>query len=605
MIIYRKLRWGNAFSYGEDNEIDFTLAPLVQLLGLNGHGKSSIALVLEEVCYNKNSKGIKKADILNRNIDSNKYWIEFYFSIDSDDYVIKTVRGSTQSVKLTKNGVDISSHTSTGTYKTIEELLGYDHKMFSQIVYLSDAKSLEFLTATDTNRKKFLIELLNLSKYTEYCEQFKALSKSVNDEVTLLSGKISTINAWLDKNSKVDLNKLDTVSVPDSPKSIFEVVAGIKEKIKTVDSDNKRIIQNNKYLELRNSITPTILDFNPDEVLADIKSALPQLQKERIELNKDVSDVATFIAKMKKLGSSCATCLQPIDTNKVDSLLSERSTTMEVANQRIKEIDAKIAQLEAKNKLIVKAETTNKSYEEYNSLYNPSVQSTLIDKAELEALIVENENTIKRIDREIAEANAHNTKAATHNAKVDLILEQMHEMRNDLVVLRKDFDVVNARYSRLQVLVKSFGPAGLVAYKIECLVKDLEEVTNEYLTELSGGRFQLGFQIATSDKLNVVITDNGKDIDILALSGGERARVNTAALLGIRKLMQSLSNTRTNLLILDETVENLDVEGKEKLIEILLKEESLNTFLISHGFSHPLLEKIQIVKENNISRIER
>jgi DNA repair exonuclease SbcCD ATPase subunit len=77
-----------------------------------------------------------------------------------------------------------------------------------------------------------------------------------------------------------------------------------------------------------------------------------------------------------------------------------------------------------------------------------------------------------------------------------------------------------------------------------------------------------------------------------------------ATLLAIRKLMQTLSNSRTNLLILDETVENLDAEGKEKLIEVLLAEENLNTFLISHGFSHPLLEKLQVVKEKNVSRIE-
>ena len=102
----------------------------------------------------------------------------------------------------------------------------------------------------------------------------------------------------------------------------------------------------------------------------------------------------------------------------------------------------------------------------------------------------------------------------------------------------------------------------------------------------------------------MVITDNSYDVDIIALSSGERARVNVATLLAIRKLMQTLSNSRTNLLILDETVENLDAEGKEKLIEVLLKEGNLNTFLISHGFSHPLLEKLQVVKQTNISRID-
>jgi DNA repair exonuclease SbcCD ATPase subunit len=144
----------------------------------------------------------------------------------------------------------------------------------------------------------------------------------------------------------------------------------------------------------------------------------------------------------------------------------------------------------------------------------------------------------------------------------------------------------------------------LVAYKIESLVKDLEELTNKYLVDLSDGRFQITFQVSSRDKLNVIITDNGKDIDIMALSGGERARVNAATLLAIRKLMQSLSSSRINLLILDETVEALDVDGKEKLIETLLKEDGLNTFLVSHGFTHPLLEKVYVVKQHNISKIE-
>ena len=60
MITIKQLRWANAFSYGKDNKIDFVAAPLTQLVGRNGHGKSSIALILEEVLFNKNSKGIKR-----------------------------------------------------------------------------------------------------------------------------------------------------------------------------------------------------------------------------------------------------------------------------------------------------------------------------------------------------------------------------------------------------------------------------------------------------------------------------------------------------------------------------------------------------------------
>jgi len=84
----------------------------------------------------------------------------------------------------------------------------------------------------------------------------------------------------------------------------------------------------------------------------------------------------------------------------------------------------------------------------------------------------------------------------------------------------------------LEVLKKAFSTNGLLAYKIESLVKDLEELANKYLAELSDGRFNLQFVI-NNDKLNVEVDDNGKAVEILALSSGELARVNIATLIAI------------------------------------------------------------------------
>ena len=159
MITLEKLTWNNCFSYGSDNTIDLQKNTLTQLIGTNGAGKSSIPLILEEVLFNKNSKGIKKADIANRQVN-NGYDITLDFSVNEDDYHIDVARRASIKVKLLKNGEDISSHTATNTYKTVEEIIGIDFKTFSQIVYQNTNASLQFLTATDTNRKKFLIDLL-------------------------------------------------------------------------------------------------------------------------------------------------------------------------------------------------------------------------------------------------------------------------------------------------------------------------------------------------------------------------------------------------------------------------------------------------------------
>jgi DNA repair exonuclease SbcCD ATPase subunit len=133
-------------------------------------------------------------------------------------------------------------------------------------------------------------------------------------------------------------------------------------------------------------------------------------------------------------------------------------------------------------------------------------------------------------------------------------------------------------------------------------VKDLEELTNEYLAELSDGRFTIEFSVS-SDKLNVIITDNGNTVDILALSSGELARVNTATLLALRKLMNSISKSKINVLFLDEVISVLDESGREKLVEVLLGED-LNTYIVSHSWSHPLLAKLEVLKEDEMSRLE-
>jgi len=199
----KKLKWSNCFSYGENNELNLEENTVTQLVGTNGMGKSSIPLIIEEALFNKNSKGIKKADIPNR-YNNAGYHIHLEFTKDSKHYDVIIDRKSSIKLRLLEDGEDISSHTATNTYKTLQAIIGIDFKTFSQLVYQNTNSSLQFLTATDTNRKKFLIDLLHLEKYVELFEIFKSESKTHYYNLTGIESQIATVEKWLNDNKLSD-----------------------------------------------------------------------------------------------------------------------------------------------------------------------------------------------------------------------------------------------------------------------------------------------------------------------------------------------------------------------------------------------------------------
>ena len=151
-------------------------------------------------------------------------------------------------------------------------------------------------------------------------------------------------------------------------------------------------------------------------------------------------------------------------------------------------------------------------------------------------------NRQERVNEVIEE----NERRERHNTRLSIIEEQQTDFEDQHKELVAELKDANDKFANVDILKKAFSTNGLLAYKIENLVKDLEELTNEYLAELSDGRFSLEF-VVLNDKLNVEIDDNGKTVDILALSAGELARVNTSTLLAIRKLMSSISKSQINV----------------------------------------------------------
>ena len=598
MITLKRLQWDNCFSYGEGNDLILNDNSVTQIIGTNGMGKSSIPLIIEEALYNKNSKGIKKADIPNRYINDG-YSITLSFTKDEDRYEIDITRKSTIKVKLLKNGTDISSHTATNTYKSIQELIGVDFKTFSQIVYQNTNASLQFLTATDTNRKKFLIDLLHLDNYVALFETFKSSARTSALEIAKLTGEVEMVEKWLDSNDLKDTTILPMLDLEIETDEDEKQLRSLSLELLNISEKNKKISTNNTYKDLLSKI-------NIDEV-----QRLPPLQRQSYdtlqaevgELRATQSFLTKEIDKLEATPDVCSSCGQKIPKDSFEDLLESHATALGTTKQKLRSATALVKEIKENNEELDRREKLESEWRElYRSIDN-SLPSEIIEKEDLQEQISDVSLRIDKAKKKIDEIMKENEKRTLSNNRISIIQAQRDSFVEKLNDASKKLSEVETLNSNLEVLKKAFSTNGLIAYKIENLVKELEELTNTYLAELSDGRFTLEF-IVVNDKLNVQVTDNENVVDILALSSGELARVNTATLLAIRKLMSSISKSRLNVLFLDEVTNVLDDAGREKLVEVLLKEE-LNTYVVSHGWTHPLLEKVEVVKKGNVSSLDK
>ena len=597
MITLQKLKWDNCFSYGSGNELQLDENIVTQIIGTNGMGKSSIPLIIEEVLYNKNSKGIKKADIPNRYIN-NGYNIYLSFSKDDEDYEITVNRGSTIKVKLEKDGEDISSHTATNTYKSIQDIIGIDFKTFSQLVYQNTNASLQFLTATDSNRKKFLIDLLHLEHYVELFDIFKEASKQSGIAIARITSKLSTVEKWLEDNKLSDTSIVELLNFDIDTSKDEKELASLTIELQNISEKNKKISKNNQYKSIMSTID--IASINESSVKQ--LQSYDNLQSEVGSLNAIAAGAQRLLHKLEGLGDTCPTCEQSVDNSFKQSLMGAEVEKTISATTRMKELMNEIERIKENNNIYTANSKAKKDWEDLYRSIDHTLQSEPVDKGQLDSRISSLQKALQDSKDSISKLSKENELRTRRNTRIQVIQEQTEEFVSQLNACQAELDDCLKLDNNLEVLKKAFSTNGLLAYKIENLVKELEELTNEYLGELSDGRFTLEF-VVSNDKLNVQITDNGNIVDILALSSGELARVNTATLIAIRKLMSSISKSKINVLFLDEVINVLDDAGREKMVEVLLGED-LNTYIVSHGWAHPLLAKIEVVKNGNVSGLE-
>lgn len=605
-VVLKTLEWSNMFSYGPKNRLELNRNAVTQLSAPNGSGKSSLALIIQELLYNKNVKGLKKADILNRYNGAKSWEATLTFSIDSDEYVLSSKRqGASTKVSIVKNREDISEHKVLDTYKELSSAIGRDFETFSQLTYQSSTDLLEFLKATDTNRKKFLVNLFNLSRYLDIGEELKTLNTKREKDLASKQGELRTVEQFLAQN--VLPEKATEKEVPSVDTSLYSQIEELRTRISTQKSlcdsidKNNLLVKERQRLDFDISLTEPTFDRGISSRIETLKSDISSTKTKLTQATKDLNSL--------DVADHCYACKQPLNNTKAkelsDALRSEISVlenSLKISRGELNDlVDVRDAYLLA----LENYRTNQKNVERFtqlSQLINTSLPKEYPDYKEISKQLRELETTLSTQEQAVTEARNYNDSVKIRNAKIDALKEQVRDFKARQELVKNDIVIIQDEIANITILRKAFSTSGIVAYKLENVAKQLEDSINRYLSVLSDGQFQILFRLS-GDKLNIVVVNNGEEVSIDSLSGGEFSRVQTSVLLAVRNTLSKIGGKSINLLFLDETTGTLDDAGKEKLFEVLQEEQGLNVFLISHDYSHPLIPKIEIEKRNNVSTI--
>ena len=610
MITIKKLKFSNMFSYGENNEIVLNNSNVLQLVGKNGAGKSSIPTILEELLYNKNSRGTKKADIKNRYTDANYYSGTVEFDVDGDEYILEKVVKSSTKLTLTKNGEDISGHTPTQTYKKLEtEILKLDFNTFSKLVYQSMNSSLDFLKATDYKRKEFLISLLSLDKYVTIHNRIKEVVKEAKDVLTGHKAVAAAKESEIKSNRAIEVT-YDAKEVPVVDETIRDEIANLKAIESQREKIQERTIRYARAFKAKEAakLAWEVFELPKDKPEAPDTEHLKTLYKEAQNVQGQINSLRKSIRELESGVGKCSACGQelPDSESKQEHLLCLKKELNELieyqqGKQREHEEGNRKASEYSKHQLLVEKQANLKTTFEnaQEALENTEKPDALPDSVEDEITRLTAEYNRQTVAKQQAEQ--HNTLRAKQIAKYEAQKELVAQAKEKLKSTQESIREYEAYLEDVKILESAFGPKGLVQYKIESNIKVFEALINEYLVLLSNGDFNIRFQIEDS-KLRIVVFQHGEEIDINSASSGEFNNINTATLLAVRKMMTSISKVSINILFLDEVISVLDVESRENLIDILVKEQNLNSVVVSHGFEHPLADTVSIVKEGKTSK---
>lgn len=309
----------------------------------------------------------------------------------------------------------------------------------------------------------------------------------------------------------------------------------------------------------------THLDKKQEEVGA-LKAKLSRAENKLIKMRKEVShksDIQSNIDKLEK------------DQIRLESSIENLEFKIKTASEKLEYESDKLRKLETKKSKLEIFLEENSDVEGLDKVLSYINKRLDLAKSKL----TEIDDRLKSCYIEIG--------------SLDNKIESLKEAKKKRTSLKKDYNKVAKNVSVYKSLVSAFGRQGIQSVITDNVITEVEDLTNNLLSELSHNSISVKFLTKKADTngdlketLDIEITTETGAASFDTFSGGEKFRVVFAIRLALANIQANRAGSSVKILMLDEVSSYLDEHGKNIFISIIRRlEKDMKVMVITHDDS--------------------
>jgi DNA repair exonuclease SbcCD ATPase subunit len=514
----------------------------------NGAGKTAIFNGLSFALYDKLPRKITASEILRGGCKAGFAKA----SILCGDDVWTVIRSRPKGVQFLKN--DVVQEIGQSEF---ESFLRLSYEQFLLTIYTPQANSgklIRFLSSADSDKKQFLLQLLNLDQFSDAKKVVDGLIAQRQAGVDLETGKVTTARARIETYEE---SLVDTASLQEQVDTLKLLLTPYNKEIIELSSVLKP--DQSKYSATEDTIR------SKQQEIAQAKAKRSMLHERYRELSNSVHNYNSAIA--------CSECGSSLDTE--EGRLAHQESQKKI-KEKILIVKGQIDETD----LVISKEA---GIVELSKKIRDKKQVESADFQDAQLRLTDLKDFVKTKQQEAQQATLKLSRNSEFASKIEALQTGVDISLNIITNYKKELELY-------KTLSSIYSPTGAQAYVLDSVVDSFNEVIQKYVDMLAPNMSYVLNSFKENAKGDVVakfsetLTKGGQVVSVGSLSGGEEKGLSLCVDFALLEVLETQFGMTLNPIILDEPFDGLDMPGREIVIDLLENlARNRQIFVIDHS----------------------